>query len=553
MKQIILVLLIFASVVFGSYLISGGKAFPLRTVFSEGIYYVCAEDLAPAGVGYIHSNGYHYIVYDNHVLFIKEHETIFDFVEKLSPPIFADGLLFVPIDALKKVMEGYQVYTKGEKVLIYDSLPIVLSAAKEKNGVTITYTGTIVPDMVSVEKSMGKVRINLSPVVVSLPNVSEDIKVELEKNGLSFVVDVGNFYPDVEYSIGDGKLLFRFLLVEGFFGRQEVADGVVFERKIEEFDEGEKTVVNYLIMDPEKVTIKPVVVENGFGTIERLDEMVKRVGGIAGINGNYFDPVTKFPIGLVVIDGKPYSAMFSGRPVFAITEDNEVFIGRVIVDVTLMVKDVLFLVKGINTLGEGEVLVYTKEFSKEIPKKDDKIYFVVKDNKVSQIGYKSHAENSEYVVSISKKYEEYLSDLKEGDEVYISLQPNIPLRIKQAVEGGPLLIQNGAPIPDALEEKARYGGGIAYAKAPRTVIATKDGKLWFLVFEGYNHITRGLTYDELVDFLVSRGFEDAMCVDGGSSSVMAVAGSLFGRTENSTAAIPVGIVVWEKKKTEVGE
>jgi len=553
MKQFIFVFLLLACFSFASYVISGKEAFPIRSVLKDDVYYVYVEDLTPVGVGYIHANGYHYVVHDDHVLFVKEKETVLDFVKKLSSPLFLEGKLLLPIDAIKELMEGYQVYTKGENVLIYDSLPIVLSATKERDRVTISYTGVLVPDMVEVEKSMGRVVLKISPVVESMPVVSEGIEVEPGKSEITLIVNVGNFYPDVKLTFEKGHLVCQLSLVKGFFGKMKIADGVVFERKIEEFGRGEKTVVNYLIMDPDKVEVKPVIAEEGFGFLEQLDDMVERVGGVAGINGNYFDPVTKFPIGLIVIDGKPYSTMFSGRPIFAITEEGDVFIGRMLVDVTLTVNGVLFLVKGINTLGEGEVLVYTKEFSGTIPRKDDKLYFVVDEDTIKYLGYRERAEGSEYVVAVSKKYEAYLSNLKIGDKAYLSVQPNLPIRIRQAVEGGPLLIQNGAPIPDAQEEKARYGGGIAYAKAPRTVIATKDGKLWFIVFEGYNHITRGLNYDELVDFLLSKGFEDAMCVDGGSSSVMAVGRSLFGKAANSTAAIPVGIVVWKKKSTEVGE
>ncbi|PLV60312.1 phosphodiester glycosidase family protein [Thermotoga sp. KOL6] len=553
MRQLVLVFLLFAASIFGSYVISGEKAFPIRTISKDGEIYVYVEDLQPIGVGYIHANGYHYVVYNDHVLFVKEGKVILDFVEELSSPLFLNGNLLLSLDSVKKMLSDYQIYRHGETVLVYNSLPIILSASKEMNKITILYTGTLVPDMVNVETTFGKVEITISPVVESIPSVSEYVKVKLGKHEVTFTVELGDFYPDVKISFEKGKLVLNLSLIEGFFGKMKLADGIDFERKIEEFDEGEKTVVNYLSMDLKRVLVKPVVAEKGFGSLERLDRMVERVGGIAGINGNYFDPVTKFPIGLVVIDGKPYSTMFSGRPVFAITEEGNVFIGRVLVDITLMVNNVLFLVKGINSLGEGEVLIYTKEFSREIPRKEDKLYFVVDGNAVKQVGYKEKAEGSEYVVAISKKYEKYLSNLKEGDEVFLSIQPNIPLRIRHAVEGGPLLIKNGAPIPDAQEEKARYGGGIAYAKAPRTVIATKDGKLWFIVFEGYNHITRGLDYDELVNFLLARGFEDAMCVDGGSSSVMVVGGSIFGKAESSTASIPVGIVVWEKKRTEVGE
>jgi len=532
---------------FGVYFVRSESFCKADFVEKDGEIYVKISDLAKVGIGYISSKGYHYVVFKNNVLFLKENETVYNFSEKFPPPVVVSGEAYAPLKALKKFFSDWYYYESNGMMFFFEKLPSIQFVKRDGNTLYIKHTGVLLTEMFREEIRNGSLTLVVQPVEGLTPLASGNVDVSLENNSVRINVPLTEgLMPELDLTFGKGEITIKISSLKGLFGKMEIADGVLFERKVEDLGNGEKVIVSYLVMDPDKVALRPVLAKGGIGTLERIDEMVRRNGGLAGINANYFDPNSRLPIGLIVIDGKPYSTMFSRRPVFLITEENEVFIGRITVDVTISLKDTLFLVKGINTIAEGDVLLFTRDFSRPIPERNDRVYILIERNRVKGFGYKQRVEGEEMMVVISKKYELYLSGLNVGDPVRLGFQTDIPVKIKHAVEGGPLLLQNGSPLPDAREEKARYGGNIAYIKAPRTVVATKDKKVWFIVFEGYNHLTRGLTYDELVDFLMKRNFENAMCLDGGSSSTMVVGNNIIVKNVEGVPAVPVGILVWRR-------
>ena len=96
--------------------------------------------------------------------------------------------------------------------------------------------------------------------------------------------------------------------------------------------------------------------------------------------------------------------------------------------------------------------------------------------------------------------------------------------IVEAVSFGPALIVNGKP------QNATYklGGGIN----PRTAIGQRaDGAVLLLVIDGRSVSSLGVTYDDLVDIMLSYGAVNAGNLDGGSSTLMVYKGE----TINSSA------------------
>jgi len=100
-------------------------------------------------------------------------------------------------------------------------------------------------------------------------------------------------------------------------------------------------------------------------------------------------------------------------------------------------------------------------------------------------------------------------------------------------------LQDGNIIPDAAEEKLRYGGGIPTTRANRTIIAIKDGKVHLITIEGKNGV--GMNFDEAAQFLKSKGYDSAMMLDGGSSTSMVYAGKYV--TSGTPRNIPVALGV----------
>ncbi|MFN3329180.1 MAG: phosphodiester glycosidase family protein, partial [Fervidobacterium pennivorans] len=226
------------------------------------------------------------------------------------------------------------------------------------------------------------------------------------------------------------------------------------------------------------------------------------------------------------------------RPIFVQTTDNRVFISKNYIDITVRIGDVLLLVKGVNTRSPGEVNLYTDEFGLTIPKDTSKSYIVIKDGKVTSIGYVQYVQKNSIVIMISNEtLKNYLSGNLIGKNVSIEIYTDNGFKIRNAVGAGPLLIQDGKIIPDANEEKLRYGGNIPTTRADRTIVAIKDGKVHLITIQGLGG--SGMNYDEAAKFLLSKGYESAMMLDGGSSTSMVYAGKYV--TNGISRNIPVAL------------
>lgn len=97
------------------------------------------------------------------------------------------------------------------------------------------------------------------------------------------------------------------------------------------------------------------------------------------------------------------------------------------------------------------------------------------------------------------------------------VDPLPPLR--QAVSGRPLLVDHGEVTTDRIDPM----GGANYLQPRSAVGVSRDGrKVWFLVTDGRQETSRGLTLYQLARTLKEFGAWRAMNLDGGGSSTMYV-------------------------------
>ena len=90
--------------------------------------------------------------------------------------------------------------------------------------------------------------------------------------------------------------------------------------------------------------------------------------------------------------------------------------------------------------------------------------------------------------------------------------------IVNAFTFGPALIRQGEvlPMPDAY--KTRFDSAV---RSPRTVIAQMGPLEYvFVEAEGRNAISKGVTTDQMAQFMATLGVAEAYCLDGGNSSIM---------------------------------
>lgn len=98
-------------------------------------------------------------------------------------------------------------------------------------------------------------------------------------------------------------------------------------------------------------------------------------------------------------------------------------------------------------------------------------------------------------------------------------------KMKTAIAGGPVLVQNNA-VSVSGEQERMFTGKAILDKHPRTVIGyTADGKIIVMVIQGRTPgIAEGATLTQAAKLMVDLGCVEALNLDGGGSSCMLING-----------------------------
>jgi hypothetical protein len=124
----------------------------------------------------------------------------------------------------------------------------------------------------------------------------------------------------------------------------------------------------------------------------------------------------------------------------------------------------------------------------------------------------------------------------------IPLQKAGKWKMKTAVGGGPVLLQNGE-INITNNEELKFAGKAINDKHPRTAMGyTKDGKLIILVIEGRNKNAGGATLTQEAQLFKDLGCWEALNLDGGGSSCMLVNGKETIKVSDAAGQRPVPAV-----------
>ena len=115
--------------------------------------------------------------------------------------------------------------------------------------------------------------------------------------------------------------------------------------------------------------------------------------------------------------------------------------------------------------------------------------------------------------------------------------------IRQAVCGGPRLIENGNISINHAEEK--FNPALVSARHPRTAIGLSfDGDLIMIVVDGRSKHSAGMTLKELALYLQKMRIRHAINLDGGGSSTMVVKGRIVNApSDGSERKISNGLLI----------
>ena len=130
-----------------------------------------------------------------------------------------------------------------------------------------------------------------------------------------------------------------------------------------------------------------------------------------------------------------------------------------------------------------------------------------------------------------------------GDTIHWSLQvtigpPDARSTVQEAVGGFPTLLRGGAAVLGEQTVNASFSS----ARHPRTAIGwTPDDRLLLVVVDGRQpEWSAGMSLDEMTWLFLSIGASDALNLDGGGSTAMAVGGTVVNRPSDREGERAVG-------------
>lgn len=113
-------------------------------------------------------------------------------------------------------------------------------------------------------------------------------------------------------------------------------------------------------------------------------------------------------------------------------------------------------------------------------------------------------------------------------QIHIGIRSSFPECIDGSLlEAGPLLAKDGEPMLQFDEEGFSaeanlFDNDVTIGRAQRVAIARNATSVWLAVSEGRTPTEAGLTLNEMTNFLLSLGVQDALNLDGGSGSSLVI-------------------------------
>lgn len=285
------------------------------------------------------------------------------------------------------------------------------------------------------------------------------------------------------------------------------------------------------------------------GTYNGRGSLLKRaseLGLVAAVNASYFDGdgwvigITKDKGKLISVEETPHSAFVCYLGIPQIIKDLAYSAYVELKDGTKVP------IKGMNRMRiTDDCVLYndafapttkTNQWGLEIKLKNDRVI------SVSKLG-NMPIEPGNIVISAHGAMAQALVKVRPGERLkVVQSLLNYDANLAETVVGaGPLLVENGSINVRTKEEN--IAKDIAYGRAPRTAIGiTKDKSIMLVVVDGRSASSCGMTLNELAEFMVKLGCEDALNLDGGGSSEMVIKNRIVNRPSDGVERkVSIGI------------
>lgn len=312
----------------------------------------------------------------------------------------------------------------------------------------------------------------------------------------------------------------------------QITPGVTYSRTYQGFDFGPVTYHSLTISPEAKLKLEPELAQPSSGGFskETVSMMARRRQAIAAINAGYFHH-KGFPLGLLIRHGEFIASPIYGRTLLGITRDGKTFI-----DQTEQSLAVVFQAPNPQTIRfsavnlprqNHQIVLYTPRYGSRTgtsPHAEAIELQILSDGTVQEIGAANLSIPEDgYVISAHGQAARWLKA-----HAYVGMRALIYSQILgqweqilHMVGGGPRLLRQGQPHVTA--EAERFQADITKGRAPRTALGIgAKGEVIWMVVDGRQTSSRGVTLWELAQLMKEKGAVEAMNFDGGGSSVMVI-------------------------------
>lgn len=296
------------------------------------------------------------------------------------------------------------------------------------------------------------------------------------------------------------------------------------------------------------VTMVPLTRANGMDELNLLHALAKAWQADLAINGGYFNRIRKLPLGAIKQQGHWLSGPILGRGAIGWGSGERPVFGRLEMKETVTGPGGPFPLSHLNSgYAQAGVARYTHHWGSHYhPLTQGETGVLVQGNRVVRHFAAFQLKNGVALTPESwllvARYGAALP-LRLGDSVALSqrLTPGIFAQQPHVVGAGPLLLLGGRPVLNPGLE--HFSSQFQRQKAPRSVVAWGQGRLWLFTVQGLGN--PGPTLQQTTQLARQLGMEDALNLDGGSSTTLVVQGvtAVRGRGVNARVHNGLGVVV----------
>lgn len=382
------------------------------------------------------------------------------------------------------------------------------------------------------------------------------LTLKADERGTTFVLPWKHWCPTSIQWIDGDRLSVTIRKVFTVAVAEDLAPGVRHEHR-RSADAAGPLDVHVLRVDPRApgVRIAPALAKDTFFGREPVSAIARRAGGVAAINGSYFSPRTGEPLGLLMIDGELVAGPLYNRTALALGgTESEIGRTQLATRLTLPAGE-SYDFDGVNQpRGLNRMVLYTSRFGASTftsaETKGATEYVLLPDGTVlgTAPGNASIPPGG-MVVSAQGQAADWLAKrVHIGDRLSVrSALAELWPGVKHVLGGGPALLDDGQVRITAEQEQFRPD--ITNGRAPRTAVGIDAEQRLLLVTVDGRQPRRsvGLSLKGLAGLMRELGARDALNLDGGGSTAMAIGpATVNSPSDGSERPVNNALVVWSK-------